>query len=88
MSVLHVTWGPGADAMGPWREAPDTWPETVITDCCCCREPRERVRVSVEVQTEPSWYEPIVQVECKPDFGCNANQRRRIGAGNRRAMFS
>lgn len=89
--TVHINWGPGADAFGPWERLTDhpqasKLPESMVVDCCMCRMPVGDIEVSIERQTEPSYYAPIVKWRCRPGTGCDANPRRRIGRGNRAAI--
>jgi hypothetical protein len=91
MTRLHINRGPGPDAFGPWERITDhpkahELPESMVVDCCMCRMPVENIEVRIEQQTEPSYYEPIVEWRCRPGTGCDANPRRRIGRGNRAAI--
>ncbi len=80
--MLHLNIGPKfGEPENPLDVYKGLDPERrLLTNCCVCRMP---VRELVVVRRNQEWYGPEALFECAPGFGCDADQRRTIGAGNR-----
>jgi hypothetical protein len=77
MDAFHISF---IEAKTEWRDIPeDIGP--VVTHCCHCRMDAADARFRKLISHDG--YVVTQQVECKPDRGCYANPRRRIGMWNR-----